>query len=632
MERADYNVFNVFHVWRRRSAMAGRFMVGAWTVAPELNSLERDQRTVHLEPKIMQVLVTLAEHPGEVLSKQHMLDRVWPETFVSDEVLTRSVSELRKVFEDNPREPTYIQTIPKSGYRLMAPVVEEAADHADALHVHRWRQKKKWMLLTAVAIILLTALGSFYLVSERRSAASRPRITSLAVLPLTNLSGDTSQDYFADGMTEELITDLSQISALKVISRTSIMQYKKTNKPLPQIARELGVDAVVVGSVRRSGERVRVTAQLIYAPQDQNLWAQSYERDWRDILTLQSAVARAIANRIHVALTPKEYTRLYTTRPVKPEAHDAYLKALFFWRMASSDEDFKKSLPFFEEAVKEDPNYALAYAGLASIYMTLEDRVLSPEVAKPKAKVAAEKALELDNSLAQAHIAMAGVHDGEWNLTEAEQEYRRAIELSPNNALAHVWYGEDLVCLERTDEGIAEIRKALDLDPLSIALHTDLAWRLYMARRFDESIAQARHVLELDPNSSFAHQVLGSDYEQQRNYSEAVAEWHQAFTLEDKKQLATALVRAYKQSGYSGAMQAWLRSLMEKSKREYVSPLKIAELYVLLGNNDQAFIWLEKAFQQETGDLIQLKVYPLWDPLRSDPRFADLVRRVGLPP
>jgi TolB-like protein/DNA-binding winged helix-turn-helix (wHTH) protein/Tfp pilus assembly protein PilF len=605
--------------------VAGAFMVGEWTVLPELNSLEGHGRTVHLEPKVMQVLVTLAEHSGQVASKEQIFHRVWPDTFVSDEVLTRSVSELRKVFEDNPQKPKYIQTIPKGGYRLVAPVVREPTKRAAWLARH-WKK-----LATVTAIIALAAVASFYTLRARERAPSKAVITSLAVLPLTNLPEDASQDYFADGMTDELINELGQVKALRVISRTSVMQFKGSRHPLSQIAKMLKVDAVVEGAVLRSGGRVRITAELVDAKSDKQLWAHSYEGNSEDLLALQARVASAVAQQVHVAVSPDEYARIANVRTVKPEAHDAYLKGVFFWKTSRNPEDWKKALGYFESAVQQDPNYALAYAGLASIYAILMDVSLPYKLAQAKLRGAAQKALELDDELAEAHIAMAAAHDGDRNWRDAETEYKRAIELNPNSAWAHNWYGENLIDLGQTEAGIAEIRKAVDLDPLSTALRTNLAWRLYFVRQYDESLAEARHVLEVEPSSAFAHAVCGSVYEQQHKYDEAMAEWRQILILSDEKQLASSITVAYQRAGYAGALQVLLNDLLEKSRHEYVSPLRIAELYTLLGNKDEAFVWLEKAFQEHTGDLMKLNSYPLWDPLRSDRRFKDLVRRVGLP-
>jgi len=443
--------------------------------------------------------------------------------------------------------------------------------------------------------------------------------------------GEVSQDYLADVITDELINELGQIKTLRVVSRTSVMQFKRSRQPLPEIANMLKVDGVVEGAVLQSGRRVRITAELVDAKSDKQLWAHSYEGKADDLLALQGRVASAVAQQVHVAVSPDEFARLTNVPSVNPEAHDAYLKGVFFWTTAGTPEDWKKALEYFELAVQKDPTYARAYAGLAGVYGNLTDQSLPSKTAIMKARAAAEKALELDGSLAEAHLAMALVHDADWNWPAADAEYKRAIELNPNSAMAHNWYGQDLIDLGHPESGISEIKKAVDLDPLATRIRTSLAWRLYFVRQYDESLAEARHVLEVEPRSAFAHHVCGSVYEQQHKYDEAVTEWRQNLILLGEEQLASSIAAAYQRAGDAGALQVWLSHFLEKSRHEYVSPLRMAELYVLLGNKNQAFLWLEKAFQAHTGDLMKLNSYPRWDPLRSDRRFVDLVRRVGLP-
>jgi eukaryotic-like serine/threonine-protein kinase len=497
----------------------------------------------------------------------------------------------------------------------------------------RWNHvlSKRRQLVLVSAALLMTGLPLAWFATHHISSESAATIRSLAVLPLDNLSHDPQQEYLSDGMTDELINELGQVKALRVVSRTSVMRFKGSRPPLSEIANMLKVDAVVEGAVLRSAARVRITAELVDAKSDKQLWAHSFEGTTDDLLAFQAEVAGAIAKQVHVAISPDEYARIASVHPVKSEAHDAYLKGVFFWRTSRNPEDWKKALAFFESAVQQDPGYALAYSGIASIYASLMDVAVPSKVARSKSRVAAQKALELDSALAEAHIAMAAVHDGDWNWRDAETEYKRAIELNPNSALAHHWYGDDLVALGHDEAGIAEIRKAVDLDPLSTALRTNLAWHLYLVRQYELSLVEARHVLEIDPKSSFAHEVCGSDYEQQGRYDEAMAEWRQSLTLDGDGQLAARMIKAYAHFGYSGALQVWLNALLDKSRREYVSPVRIAELYVLLGNKNRAFVWLENAFQEHNGDLLKLNSYPIWDPLRSDHRFGDLVRRVGLP-
>jgi len=396
--------------------------VGEWTVFPELNSLERYKRTVRVAPKVMQVLLILCEHSGQVVSKEQIFHRIWPDTFVSDEVLTRSISELRKVFEDSPQEPKYIQTIPKVGYRLVAPVLSEPRKGVDTGH------RKK--LATVTAIILLAAAATLYILRPRERLASKAVVTSLAVLPLANLSGDASQDYFADGMTDELTTRLSNISALRVISRTSVLHYKNTQKTIPEIARELNVDAVLEGSVLRSGDKVRISAQLIQARTDRHLWAESYERDVRDVLSLQSDVARAVAREIGIQVTPQEDRELTAVKAVNPEANDPYLKGLYYWG-EFTEEGMTKAVHYFQDTIQKQPDYAPAYAGLANAYHELAFYI-EPKEVMPKGKEAAMRALDLDSSDSEAHAALGWIKwHYDWDWRGAEQEYTRAIELNP---------------------------------------------------------------------------------------------------------------------------------------------------------------------------------------------------------
>jgi len=461
-----------------------------------------------------------------------------------------------------------------------------------------------------------------------------PRIESLAVLPIANLSGDPQQEYFADGMTEALITDLSKIGALSVISRTSVMRYKGTTKPLPEIARELNVDAVVEGSVQRSGDRVRVTAQLIGARTDTHLWAESYDRDLHDILALQDDVARAIANQIKVKLTPQEQVRLASARPVNPETHEAYLKGRYYWNKRT-EEGFHRSIEYFSEATEKDPNYALAHAGLADSYIILGYFSLLPaKEAYAKAREAATRALELDDTLAEAHNALATAKaDYDWDWPGAEREFRRAIELNPGYATAHQWYGRLLSELGRHEEALAEIKRAQELDPLSLIINAVGGRILLYAGRDDLAIEQLRKTLEMDPNFAHAHWFLGMAYVRKGALAEAIAEFQRATTLSSNfTQYKAGLGHAYARAGKSAEARKLLYELKELSKRRYVSWCDFAAIYAGLGDKDQAFACLERAYAQRDARLVELKVDARLDPLRADLRFADLLRRVGLPP
>jgi len=463
-----------------------------------------------------------------------------------------------------------------------------------------------------------------------------PRIESLAVLPLENFSRDPDQEYFADGMTEALITDLSKVSSLRVISRTSVMQYKGAKKPLPQIARELQVDAVVEGSVERSGNRVRISAQLIHAATDSHIWADSYERELRDVLGLQSEVAQAIASEVKAKVTPEERMRLASTRAVNPEAYEAYLRGRFY-QNKRTESGLRKAVECFQEAIQKDANYALAYAGLADSYTLLGQllyAVLPPSEAMPKSKAAALRALQMDDTLSEAHTSLAYIElIYDWDWVKAQEDFKRAIELNPSYAQAHHWYALYLAAMGRQHESIAEMKRAQELDPLSSIVNTSVGWVLYYSRRYDEAIGQYRKVLALDPDFFVAHWELGLAYEQKGKYEEARSEFERARMLSPSNPVILAsLGHAYAASGRRSQALEILNKLMKLSKQKFVSPYAIGELNAGLGANDQAFKWLEGAYGQRDTWLIFLKVDPGLDPIRSDARFQPLLSRVGLTP
>jgi len=426
---------------------------------------------------------------------------------------------------------------------------------------------------------------------------------------------------------------LAQISALRVISRTSVMAYKGARKPLPQIARELNVDAVVEGTVLRSGGQVRITAQLIEASTDKHLWSQSYEGELRDTLALQSRVASAIADKIRINLTPREQAALKNVEVVNPEAYESYLKGRYFWNKRTAD-GLKVALAYFKQATEEDPKYAKAYSGMADTYALLGDwqyAVMTPKEAFPKAKVAAIHALELDNTLGEAHNSLAFVLDGfDWDLDAGGKEFQRAIELNPGYATAHHWYAWHLSLLGRFDEAIAEMRKAENLDPLSLIINADLAELLGLAHSYDDSIRQSLKTIEMDPSFALAHNQLAQAYLQKHMYAEAVAELQKAVELsKDSPTCIANLARAYVASGKRSEAVKLLDVLKRRSTTGYSNASEIAMIYASLGDTDQAMAWLEKGFEERFNPGVLLR--PGFDPLRSDPRFEDLRRRIGLP-
>jgi TolB-like protein/Tfp pilus assembly protein PilF len=498
------------------------------------------------------------------------------------------------------------------------------------LGTRRWRHAIVPVGGLVLLLALLVGFGAGKVREWLRPVA--PRIQSLAVLPLQNLSGDAGQEYFADGMTEELTTDLSKIGAVRVISRTSAMRYKGANKSLREIARELNVDGVVEGSVQRSGNRVKITAQLILASTDTHLWADSYERELRDVLALQDDVAKSIANEIKIKLTPGELNRLTSSRAVNPEAYEAYLKGRYFWSKRTQEGE-QKGLEYFQQAVSLDPGYAPAYSGVADSYIVLGAHGHLPvNDAFPKARTAAIKALELDEGLAEAHVSLATVKTFyDWDWPGSEREFKRALELNPNYATAHHWYSHYLVNVGRLDEAVAEIKRARELDPFGVTVNIWLATTLYYSHRYDQAIDQSRKILELYPEWSEVHGSIGDCYAQKGMLAEAVAEWQKTLTASGQNQLASSLEQAYAVGGYTGYLRKQLDQLKASSQTKPVSPLEFAYTYASLGEKDHAIEWLERAYE-ERDPWLYVKAEPKLDSLRSDPRFKDLLRRLGLPP
>ena len=489
----------------------------------------------------------------------------------------------------------------------------------------------RWPIALALGLVmLLAALVGFNAGGLREKLFGKTtatRIESLAVLPLGNLSGDPAQDYFADGMTEALITDLGKIGALRVISRTSAMRYKGMQKSLPEIARELNVEAVVEGSVLRSGDRVRITAQLIEAPTDRQLWAESYERDMRDILGLQREVARTIAAEIRIKLTPQEQTRLASARSINPKAHEAYLKGRYHWNKLAAEET-KKAIEYYNQAIESDPSYAQAYAGLADCYTSLVlYSEFPPQETFPRAKDAALKAVELDETVAAAHSALGKVRLWfDWDYAAAEREFKRAIELDPGDAIVHEAYASYLKAVRRLDEALSEGKRAQDLDPFSILMINSAAWTLYYQGRHDEAIAEFRRTLEMDPTFGNSHWGIGRTYEQKQMYPEAIAEMQKGGP--DFPIRRGTIGHVYGLMGNRREAQKLLDEVRNDPHRTY----DVAYIYLGLGQKDQALEWMEKTYQARYPWLaIQIKPDPRLNSLRSDPRFQDMMRRIGVP-
>lgn len=633
----------------------GRLRFGVFELDLRAGELRKDGRRVRLQEQPFQVLAMLLEHPGEVVTREEVQKKLWPaDTFVDfDHGLNKAINKVREALGDSAHSPRFVETVARRGYRFLADVKDADAaalhvpelaaepglaaeprdrhDLPDKLAMPERRLPSSTRTTSLLMLLLLIAsLAIWKLPTLRRPA---PVIRSLAVLPLESLSSDASQDYFADGMTDELISDLGQISALRVISRTSVMGYKHTRKPLPQIARELDVDAVVEGTVLRSGDQVRITAQLIEASADKHLWSQSYDGELRDTLALQNKVAKAIADQIRISLNPQERAALRNARVVSPEAYESYLKGRYFWNKRTAD-GLKAALAHFNQAIEKDPKYAHAYSGLADTYALLGDwqyAVMTPKEALPRAKAAAIKALELDGALGEAHNSLAFCLDVfDWDAEAAEKEFRRAIELNPGYATAHHWYAWHLGVLGRHDEAVAEMRKAESLDPLSLIIKADLAELLVIAGSYDESIRQSQKTIEMDPNFPLAHNQLGLAYLKKNMHEEAVAELQKAVQLSGASPTCVAnLAGAYVAAGKKSEAVKLLGDLKNRSSPDHPDASEIAAIHASLGDAAQAMNWLEKAYEARFNPSVLLR--PGFDPLRSDPRFQALVHRIGLP-
>jgi TolB-like protein/DNA-binding winged helix-turn-helix (wHTH) protein/Flp pilus assembly protein TadD len=629
---------------------------GTFEVSFASNEIRKAGVKIRVQQQPLKLLEILLERPGEVVTREELRSRIWAgENFGDfDQAVNIAIAKLRSALGDLAESPRYIETLPKRGYRFIAEVsVVDTAGHANtpesapgdttgiepglpdqgvALTVaHKpWLTPTRRAVVVTVAVLSLAILAVWLFRSRERPLAG---IRSIAVLPLDNLSGNPSQDYFSDGMTDELITDLAKIKALRVISRTSVMGYKGTHPHLPEIARQLNVEAVVEGSVLRVGDRVRITAQLIQVPADRHLWAESYEGNLSDTLALQNNVAQAIAERIRIEVTPQEQAALKSVKTIDPATYEDYLKGRYFWSKRTAD-GLKKAVDYYNLAIAREPNYAAAYSGLADTYALLGDwqyAVMPTKEAVPRAKAAALKALELDDTLSEAHNSLGFCLDGfDWNFDAADREFRRAIELNPGYASAHHWYAWHVALLGRNDDALTEMKKAASLDPLSLNINSDLAELLLIAHFPDESIQQSRKTIDMDPAFSAAHNQLGQGYLAKHMYAEAIAELQKAIQLSGGSPIFTAnLARAYVAANRKADAVELLNDLKRSSVPGYPLAAEIAMVYTALGDKDHAMTWLEKGYEERFNPGVLLR--SCFDPIRSDPRFKDLVRRIGLP-
>ncbi len=602
---------------------------------------------LRLQGQPLQLLAILLQSAGNLVTREELRSQLWPaDTFVDfDHSLHNAIARLRETLGDSAETPRYIETLPRRGYRFIALVEgvetqgpERSAPSEQASEAPASVRQSKTRAALAVTLLIVAATGSVFWLARAvsRPTSAAPRLRSIAVLPLENLSGDPSQEYFADGMTDELITDLAKVSALRVISRTSVMRYKGTKKGLPEIARELNVDGIVEGSVMRSGNRVRITAQLLQASTDQHLWAESYERDLGDVLKLQSQVAQAIALQVRAQLTPQQQARFRSAGSVNPDAYEAYLRGRYYLsNQFTMAQPLNTAKSYFEESIRKDPGFALAYSGLADsyVYLAFFGQGQSPDRAYRAAKEALRKAVELDDSIGEAHDTLGLLSwRFEWNWDDAEREFNRAIALAPSYSCAHEDRAEYLSFIGRRADALVEIAKSNELDPGPSSAMTE-SGAYFQLREYERLVETSRRGVTSYPNEWVEHYNLGIGYEGTGKLLEAISEYQKAIEISNGDHDAIAsLAHAFAAIGRRPEAEKILHDFERKSKSGYVSPYKIATIYAGLGEKDKAFAFLERAYQERSLDISwHLKADLRIDNLRSDPRFQDLVRRVGYP-
>jgi TolB-like protein/DNA-binding winged helix-turn-helix (wHTH) protein/Tfp pilus assembly protein PilF len=625
---------------------------GPFRIDAEQQLLTRDGEVVPLTPKVLETLFCLVERRGQVVRRDELINRLWPDTFVEEGNLTFNISILRKALGENSEHHTYIETIPRRGYRFVAPVREVSDESTDVIVEEHVRAKlvveqeedegerqtvvrrvdirRRWAA-SAVAALLLVGLALTLLYWHRRTV--HPAIHSVAVLPFVNASMDADTEYLSDGITESLINTLSHLSQLRVIARTTCFRYKGRELDLQTVGRELGVQAVLTGKVAQRGDTLIIQADLINIVDGSQLWGEKYARRFSDYFGVQGEIARQIYEKLRFRLTGQEEQRLARRPTENTEAHRLYLMGQYFWSRREQ-EGLKKAVDYLKLAVQKDPNYAAAYALIADCYIPLGSYgILPPSEFMPSAKAAATKALQLDETLAEAHASLGYINMYEWHWPEAEQEYQRAVELNPNYSVARHGYAFLLAAKGRTEEAVSEMRQALDLDPTSLMMSSAMGLVFHFARRYDEAVGQLQKTIEMDPHFAAGHSFLGQVYVEKQMYAEALDELRKAAEdFHTTPDLFPEFVLAQGLSGNQVEAQKSVANWVELGKRRYVSPYSMALGYIGLGDPDDALYWLEKAYQEKNSSLVFLTARPTFDRLRSDRRFSNLLERIGLKP
>ncbi len=614
--------------------------------------LLREGKPLALNAKAFDVLVFLAENAGRILSKEEIMNAVWENQFVEEANLAVQISALRKALGERTDEPRLLATIPGKGYEFIADIQNgdedaniesrqtervvfdekiEEAQIADAKQFAK-RKPQNRKAVFALAGLALLILGGFVGFRYFNDAPKTP-INSLAVLPFVSQNNDANTEYLSDGLAESVIYSLSQISELRVMSRNSSFRYKGKETDAKTISGELNVQAILTGRIVQFGDTLSVSVELVSASDNSVIWGERFARQMSDVEKLQTDIAQVTLQKLRLKLSGADEQRLKKPQTENSEAYQLYLTGRYHLNRLT-DDGFLKGREYFQQAIDKDPNYALAYAGLADSYNMLSGwNALPPKEGFPKARVAATKALELDDELAEAHNALGTVkHFYDWDWQGAEREFRRAIEINPNYADAHQMYSFYLSAMGRFDEALAEMRRAQELDPLSLVKIAGIGEILYFQHQSDQAIGQYQKALEMDTNSGFAHWAIGNAYVNKGMYKEAITEYQKAIPLSgDSPDEPASLGYAYALSGKRQEALQIVDDLKRRSKQSYISPTLIAIVYAGLGEKEQAFEWLDKAYNGQDSNLVYLKVDPMFDSLRSDPRYADLLRRVGLP-
>jgi len=637
------------------------FHFGEFTLDASRYLLQRGDRTLRLEKRPMEFLILLLEKRGELVCREEVARRLWgADVFVDvDHGINTAVRKIRIALRDNPEKPRFIETVVGKGYRFAAPVVcsgngkplEEtppepttgvqpipvhvpagpAVEHA-AVAPQDAIPKRTWLLGRGAILVIGVVAALLFGIRWKLRQTSHPAIRSLAVLPLKNLSGDPTQQYLADGLTEELIGRLAAIHNLRVISRTSVMHFRDTTLTAPEIAKALHVDALVEGSIIRDGSRVRVHAQLIRASTDEHFWSETYDRELRDVLSLQSDVAQAIARKVKVTVAGDERQRLSAFHAVLPEAYESYLQGNFSLHNSNNKAAIEKSIRYYSDAISKDPAFAPAYVGLAAAHAALGTVMMGgdPGRERPQMVSAARTALKLDPGLAEAHILLADIAQKQWHWAEAESEYRRALELDPNDPDAYTGLAEWFLCQGRADDALNWEQHARELDSFG-STNWELAWILFHSRRYDEAIRELRNTLAVRPDDASSLWLLGFTLVVKGQPNEAIPVLEKAAKLANRSSgYIDVLAAAYARAGRRTDALRILAELKKRKQAGYVAAGSFVILALGLGDKEQAFAWLDEAYKEKSNILQFVKVHPLMDPLRSDPRFGDLVRRVGL--